>query len=58
MISFPARACWRGPAGRARIGLHQSSHRLTARAIMMTAAIMTNPINTSNGVTVMIAHRA
>jgi hypothetical protein len=25
---------------------------------MMTAAIMTNPVKTSNGVTVMIAHRA
>jgi hypothetical protein len=59
MISFPARACCRASsAGRARIGLHQSSHRLTARAIMMTAAIMTNPVKTSNGVTVMIAHRA
>jgi hypothetical protein len=35
---------------------HQSSHRLTARTITMSAARIANPTNTSNGVTVMIAH--
>jgi uncharacterized protein (DUF1684 family) len=37
---------------------HQSSHRLTARTITMSAASITNPTNTSNGVAVIIAHLA
>ena len=38
-------------AGWARIGLHQSTYRLKARAIMISAAIITNPTETSNGLT-------
>ena len=37
------------------LGLHQSSHRLTAKTITMSAASITNPTNTSTRVTVMIA---
>ena len=40
------------------LGPHQSSHRLTARTITMSAASITNPTNTSNGVAVIIAHLA
>jgi hypothetical protein len=40
------------------LALHQSSHRLTVRTITMSAASITNPTNTANDVTVMIAHRS
>ena len=34
------------------LGLHQSSHRFTARMVTMSAARITNPASTSNDVTV------